>query len=102
MSTGVASGAYGTGLYEMATVYFDALEKVGDPTDHDAIGKAIGETKRPVTSGFLEFDPQTHVARQGLEHVPVTFFQIQDGGGVMISPDKFKSGEFKKPVWMSQ
>ncbi|MCP4319155.1 MAG: ABC transporter substrate-binding protein [Hyphomicrobiales bacterium] len=99
---GVASGAYGTGLYEMATVYFEALDKVGDPTDHDAVGKAIVETKRPVTSGFLEFDPATHVARQGIDHVPVTFFQIQDGGGVMISPDKYKSGEFKKPGWMSE
>lgn len=99
---GVDSGAYGTGLYEMANVYFEALEKVGDPKDHTAIGKAIGETKRAVTSGFLEFDPKTHVARQGNEYVPVTFFQIQDGKGVMIGPEKYKSGEFMTPDWMSK
>lgn len=82
---GVLAGAYGTGLYEQAMIYFDALAKVGDPKDHTAIGKAIGEMKRPVTSGHLEFDLQTHVARQGNDHIPVTFFQIQDGKGVMIS-----------------
>ncbi len=99
---GVNSGAYGTGLYDMTTVYFDALEKVGDPTDHTAIGKAIGDTKRAVVSGYLEFDPETHVARQSNDHVPVTFFQLQDGKGVMIAPDKYKNGSFKTPVWMSK
>ncbi|MEM6986291.1 MAG: ABC transporter substrate-binding protein, partial [Pseudomonadota bacterium] len=97
---GMASGAYGTGLYEQASIYFDALAKVGDPTDHDAIGKAIGETKRAVVSGFLEFDPATHVARYGLDHIPVTFFQIQADGPVMIGPEKYKSGDFSTPVWM--
>lgn len=98
---GMASGAYGTGLYEQTTIYFDALAKVGDPTDHDAIGKAIGETKRAIVSGFLDFDPATHVARTGLDFVPTTFFQVQDGAGVMISPDKYKSGDFVTPSWMT-
>ena len=97
---GVASGPYGAGLYEMTNIYFDALKEVGDPTDHDAIGKAIGQTKRPVTSGFLEFDPDTHVAKQSNDHIPVTFFQLQDGNPVMIAPEKFKSGSFVKPAWM--
>ncbi len=97
---GIDSGAYGTGLYEMTTLYFEALATVGDPTDHTAIGKAIGRIKRPITAGFLEFDQKTHVAKQGLNLIPVTFFQLQDGAGVMISPDRFKAGTFKKPVWM--
>lgn len=99
---GVPSGAYGTGLYEQTTIYFDALAKVGDPTDHDAIGKAIGETKRAIVSGFLEFDPATNVAKYGDDYVPVTFFQVQDGKGVMIGPDKFKSGDFVTPSWMAK
>lgn len=99
---GVPSGPYGTGLYEMTNIYFDALKKVGDPTDHDAIGKAIGETKRPVVSGNLEFDPNTHVALQSNDHVPVTFFQLQDGKPAMIAPEKYKSGSFKRPVWMTE
>lgn len=99
---GVASGVYGTGLYDMTKIYFEALAKIGDPTDHDAIGKEIGQTKRPIVSGHLEFDPKTHVARQSNDHVPVTFFQLQDGKGVMVSPDKYKEGEFKTPVWMKK
>lgn len=99
---GVPSGPYGTGLYEMTNIYFDALKQVGDPTDHDAIGKAIGKTKRPVVSGFLEFDPKTHVALQSNDHIPVTFFQLQGGKPAMIAPEKFKSGSFKRPVWMAQ
>ena len=96
------SGAYGTGLYEQASIYFDALEQVGDPSDHDAIGKAIGGMKRPIVSGNLEFDPATHVARYGDDFVPVTFFQIQDGAGVMISPEKYKGGDFITPPWLTK
>lgn len=99
---GVNSGAYGTGLYEMTTIYFDALAKVGDAKNHDAIGKAIGQTKREIVSGNLEFDPKTHVAREGKGFIPVTFFQLQNGKGVMISPAEFKSGGFKTPEWMSK
>ena len=99
---GSTSGPYGAGLYEMTNIYFDALKQVGDPADHDAIGKAIGQTKRPVTSGFLEFDPATHVAIQSNDHIPVTFFQLQDGKPVMIAPEKFKNGSFKTPAWMSE
>ena len=96
------SGAYGTGLYEQTSIYFDALKMVGDPTDHDAIGKAIGATKRAIVSGNLEFDPETHVARYGDDFVPVNFYQIQDGQGVMISPQKYSAGTFVTPAWMTK
>lgn len=97
---GVTSGPYGSGLYEMTTLYFDALRKVGDPADHAAIGKAIGQIRRAVVSGYLEFDPATHVARQSNDRIPVTFFQLQDGKSVLIAPEKFKSGDFRTPPWM--
>lgn len=96
------TGPYAMALYEMANFYFTALKKVGDPKDHDAIGKAIGQIKRPTVSGFLEFNPKTHVAIQSLDHIPVTFFQLQDGKGVMIAPEKYKAGDFKLPPWMSK
>ena len=99
---GSIPGPYGTGLYEQAAIYFDALAKVGDPTDHEAIGIAIGKIARPIVAGYLEFDPDTHVARVGNDFIPVTFFQIQDGKGVMIAPDKYKSGNFVTPEWMSE
>jgi len=83
-------------------MYFEALEKAGDPTDHRAIGKAIGEIKRPTAAGNLEFDPATHVALQSNDHIPVSFWQIQDGKRFLIEPDKYANGEFKLPPWMSK
>ena len=99
----VSAGPYGTVLYEMAIQYFQALEKVGDPADHDAIGRALGSISRPIAAGLLAFDPDTHVAIQSPDHIPVTFFQIQEGGvGVMVAPEAYKTGDFQRPPWMSE
>jgi len=99
---GVTSGAYGVGLYEMANMYFKALEIVGDPTDHEAIGNAIGALEVDSVAGPIAFDPATHVALQDDDHVPVTFWQIWDGERFLIKPDKYADGEFKLPPWMEQ
>ncbi|WP_282610159.1 ABC transporter substrate-binding protein [Pelagibius sp. Alg239-R121] len=99
---GADSGTYGVSLYEMTNMYFEALEKVGDPTDHKAIGAAIGAIKRETVAGFHEFDPATHVALQSNNHVPVSFWQIQDGNRVLIEPEKFSNGAFVLPSWMSK
>lgn len=96
-----SDGLYGMFLYEMATHYFLALEQVGDPTDHDAIGKALGSISRDMAQGRLEFNQETHVAIQSPDHVPVTFFQLQEGGkGVMILPEAYSTGTFIRPPWM--
>ena len=85
----------------MGLIYFDALEKVGDPTDHEAIGAAIGETSKETAAGFVEFDPATHVALQSNDHVPVSFWQIQEGGArVLIEPEKYATGAFITPPWL--
>ena len=99
---GIESGVYGVGLYEMAQMYFSALERVGDPSDHQAIGNAIGRFTGNTVAGPLEFDPATHVAIQSDNHIPVSFWQIWDGKRSMIKPDKYANGEFKLPPWMSR
>lgn len=100
---GLESGVYGVGLYEMANFYFEALAEVGDPTDREAIASAIGQIKRPTVAGNLEFDPETHVALQSNDHIPVSFWQLQEGGArVLIEPGKYANGEFLTPPWMSQ
>lgn len=99
---GIESGTYGVALYEMATVYLDAVKTVGDPTDRKAIAAAIGATKTEFVSGNLEFDPETHVALQSNDHIPVTFWQIQDGNRVLIEPNKYANGEFLLPSWMTK
>jgi branched-chain amino acid transport system substrate-binding protein len=99
---GVASGVYGVGLYEMANMYFEALEEVKDPKDHKAIGMEIGKIKRATVAGNLEFDPKTHVALQSNDHIPVSFWQINDGKRYLIEPSKYANGDFKLPPWMSK
>ncbi|WP_299872786.1 ABC transporter substrate-binding protein [uncultured Sulfitobacter sp.] len=99
---GVPSGAYGVGLYEMANFYFEALEQVGDPTKREEVAAAIGQIKRDTVAGPLEFDPETHVALQSNDHIPVSFWQIQDGKRILIEPDKYKNGSFMLPPWMSK
>jgi branched-chain amino acid transport system substrate-binding protein len=97
------SGVYGVGLYEMTNMYFEALEKVGDPTNREAIAKAIGEIKRPTVAGNLEFDPATHVALQSNDYIPVSFWQLQaDGARVLIEPGKYATGAFLLPPWMTK
>jgi branched-chain amino acid transport system substrate-binding protein len=97
---GAESGTYGVGLYEIVNVYFDAVKKVGDPTDHAAIMTAIGETDKQVAGGRLKFDPETHLAIQGDDFIPITFFQIWDGQRTLISPEKYATGTFKIQPWM--
>ncbi len=98
---GIESGAYGVGLYEMTKMYFMALEEVGDPKDRTAIGKAIGGIKQETVAGNIEFDPETHVALQSNDHVPVSFWQLWEGERVLVGPEKFANGEFRLPPWMS-
>ncbi|CCV14267.1 ABC transporter substrate-binding protein [Mesorhizobium sp. STM 4661] len=97
---GVESGTYGVALYEMVNVYFDAVKKAGDPKDHAAIMKALSETDKQVAEGRLKFDPATHLALQGDDYIPITFFQIWDGKRTLISPAKYATGEFQPQPWM--
>lgn len=97
---GVESGTYGLALYEIVYLYADALKKVGDAADHKAIMKAIGETDKQVVAGRLKFDPATHLAMQGDDYIPITFFQIWDGQRALISPETYKVGDFKTQPWM--
>lgn len=97
---GVDSGTYGVALYEIVNVYFDALRKVGDPADHAGIMKAIGETDKRTVAGRLKFDPATHLAIEGDDYIPLTFFQIFDGGRTLISPPAYATGEFRTQPWI--
>ncbi len=94
---GVESGSYGIGLYEELNLYFDALAKVGDPTKHEAIGKAIGEADKATAEGHLKFDPKTHLAVEGDSFFPLQFYQVQNRQRVLISPTAYAVGQFQAP-----
>ena len=93
-------GTYGPALYEQVMIYAAALEKVGDPSERIAIGKAIGETDTQTAMGGVKFDPATHLAEQSNEGIPIQFYQIQDGERVLFYPSVYATGEFEEPSWM--
>ncbi len=97
---GAESGTYGIALYETVYLYLDALKKAGDATDHEAVMKALSETDKQTAQGRVKFDQATHLAMQGDDYIPITFFQIWDGERVLISPEQYATGEFKKQPWM--
>jgi branched-chain amino acid transport system substrate-binding protein len=99
---GVQSGVYGVAMYEMLNVYFDALRKVKNPADHKAIGMAIGATDKVVAEGRLAFDPKTHLAKYGDDYFPIQFYQIWNGERILVSPEKYATGEFRMPPWIKQ
>lgn len=93
-------GNYGPVLYEEVMLYADALASIGDPEDRLGIGEWIGSASKETVSGKLEFDPATHLAIQGSDHIPLQFFQLQDGKRVLFSPESYATGAFVTPPWM--
>ena len=77
-----------------------AAQKVGDPTDRRAMAKAVSQTDKLVAEGRLVFDQETHLAIQGNDHIPITFYQIRDGKRFLFYPPKWSDGEFEHPPWM--
>ncbi len=96
----VESGVYGHVQYWSVYVYAEALKKVGDPDKFLEIGKALGQTDLEISSGRLKFDPETHLAIQGDDYLPITFYQIWDGKRYLLFPEKYANGEFQSPPWM--
>ena len=93
-------GTYGPALYEQVMIYAAALEKVGDPSDHVAIGRAIGESNTQTAMGAVQFDPDTHLAVQSNDGIPIQFYQINEGNRVLFYPPVYATGEFSEPAWM--
>ena len=93
-------GTYGAALYEQVLIYAAALKEVGDPDDRVAIGNAIGASTTQTAMGTVKFDPETHLAQQSNEGIPLQFYQIQDGERVLFYPPLYATGEFKQPAWM--
>ena len=93
----------GTGItmYEMTMIYFDAVRAVGDPADHAAIGDALSKTDKITAGGRIKFDPETHLAIQGADYLPLQFYQIRDGDQVLFYPNKYATHEFQRPPWMN-
>jgi len=97
---GVEAGTYGHVLYWMVKMYAEALAKVGDPANWSAISKTLGETDMNISAGRLKFDPKNHLAMQGDDYIPITFWQIWQGKRYLLTPEQYSDGKFKLPAWI--
>ena len=98
---GASAGIYGIALYEEIFVWAAAVEAAGDPKDHAAVSAAIAVTDAEIASGRLVFDPETHLAIQGADYIPIQFFQIQAGGErPLIWPATVATGQYQAPGWL--
>lgn len=93
-------GTYGAALYEQVLIYANALGEVGDPSKRVEIGKAIGASATQTAMGIVKFDPNTHLAVQSNDGIPLQFYQINDGERVLFYPPVYATGEFSEPTWM--
>lgn len=93
-------GPYAEIEWESVYIYKAALEKVGDPKDHLAVGKAIGEVTMKTCRGTVGFDSATHLAKQGDEWLPISFYQLWEGDRILLTTN-YATGDFQLPPWMS-
>jgi branched-chain amino acid transport system substrate-binding protein len=93
-------GTYGISVHELVTLYAEALKKVGDPAKKAQVGAAIGKLDINTALGRIVFDPATHLAKQGNDYVPLQFFQIQNGGRVLLGPPQYATGSLVMPSWV--
>jgi branched-chain amino acid transport system substrate-binding protein len=94
-------GYFAVVAYNQAMLYADCVHQTGDPTDRAAIGRCLGNLNVMTPSGPLAFDQTTHLALQGQGHMPILFYQIQDGQQKLILPQQYAAGsDFQAPPWI--
>lgn len=94
-------GFYSYIAYEQMMLYVDAVKITKNPEDRRATGKAMGQVKKEIHAGMLEFDEKTHMSLSGdQDHFPTGVIQIQNGKATLIWPARWAQAEFKKPKWL--
>ncbi len=95
---GREGGLYSVALQEAVELYKNAVCSVADPTDHLAVGEWIGTAEMESALGTIAFDPETHLALQDPDHMPILFYQVgAEGERVLFWPDNYKDGDFRVP-----
>lgn len=98
---GYEPGPYGPSLYCEVMVWANACERVGDPKDRVAVGKAIGMWTAELTAaGLTVFDPKTHLV--SLDFMLPTFYQIWNQKRVLVDPDVYKTESVRNPPWWEE
>ncbi|MCK4814453.1 ABC transporter substrate-binding protein, partial [bacterium] len=99
---GPPQGMYAYWTYDAFQIWLEAVKKVGDPFDYDAVCQAIRKTDYQGFIGRVVFREEDQSAIRGDEYIPLFWYQIWDGKDVAILPEKSKEGEFRLPPWIRQ
>jgi hypothetical protein len=82
-------------------IWAQAVDMVGDPTDHLAVGEAIlDNTAYWGGGGLVTFDPSTHLS--DIRYSTPTFYQIWDGNRYVVDPETYNNGEIRNPPWWTE
>ena len=99
---GYESGTYGPLVYSQVMMWAAACERVGDPKDHLAVGKNLGEfTAFWGPNGLIVFDPKTHLSDS--KYATMTFYQIWDGKRFVVDPEGvYQDTAILPPPWWKE
>ena len=86
-------------VYDMVYMWADAVEKVGDASDHVAVSDAIRSTKYEGLVGTFDFNDRNFI-ENGTNTQPAQLFQVQNGERVRLVVGDERVGEIVAPDWI--
>jgi branched-chain amino acid transport system substrate-binding protein len=95
------------GLYAEATrdafeIWAAAVEKAGCVDCYQKIADNIRASTYDGLCANYQFDPKDQSIIQSDDHMPLVWFQIQDGANVKMRPDKYNEGKpYRMPPWIT-
>ena len=85
-------------------VWTEAVERVGDVRDYDAIMEAMFENPYVGATGTYGFDRDTHAGSYQAGNVPIGYYQMQEGKVITLAVgagrDVEKVTDFQVPWWL--
>lgn len=80
-------------------VAIHAIARAGT-RDPQKISDAIGQSDYHGVNGNWAFTLHNHTAKWGPDFIPIYTVQVQDGKNVILQPDKFAKGQYRKQPWL--
>lgn len=86
-------------VYDMVYMWADAVEQVGDASDHVAVSDAIRTAKYEGLVGTFDFNDRNFI-ENGASTQPAQLFQVQNGERVRLVVGDERVGEIVTPDWI--
>jgi branched-chain amino acid transport system substrate-binding protein len=89
-------------IWDMMHHWENAVKAVGKVDDYRAIANYVEKTPYKGLCGTYVFPKETHTSISSDEYLPASFYQIQNGEDVLLSPEKYRQGQFIVPWWIKK